>query len=50
MSKKKQTKLQAAYIDGECPDCGDPIPNKAKDGESCQNCGHVFWEDVQEDE
>lgn len=31
------------YPGGECPDCGEPIPHKANDGESCVNCGHVFF-------
>ena len=30
------------YENGECPDCGNRIPVKAKSGEGCKNCGHVF--------
>ena len=36
--------IKTAYKDGECPDCGDSIPEKAENGDSCENCGHVFWE------
>jgi hypothetical protein len=31
-----------AYSFGECPDCGEPIPEDAMDGTECSNCGHVF--------
>jgi len=32
------------YDEGECPDCGDPIPDDMVDGGECANCGHVFCE------
>jgi len=32
------------YEDGICPDCAEPIPDDATGGESCVNCGHVFYE------
>ena len=32
------------YIDNKCPDCGLDIPQFANAGDSCLNCGHVFWE------
>lgn len=31
------------YENGECPDCGESIPDTVVEGESCKNCGHVFW-------
>lgn len=36
------TELQAAYDNGECPDCGEPIPDHLHDGDACLNCGHVL--------
>jgi hypothetical protein len=38
-------KIKDAYIDGECPDCHDPIPDDIVEGGECVNCGHVFWLD-----
>lgn len=32
------------YEDGECPDCGEPIPDDAVSGSNCSNCDHVFTE------
>lgn len=34
--------LLSSYPDGNCPDCGEPIPEDAEDGDQCANCGHVF--------
>ena len=34
-----------SYTDGECPDCGDPIPTDVQEGDGCCNCGHVFTEE-----
>jgi len=34
--------IKQAYEDGECPDCGDPIPDDVAEGQACENCGHVF--------
>jgi DNA-directed RNA polymerase subunit RPC12/RpoP len=31
------------YPDGECPDCGEPIDDKATAGDACPNCSHVFF-------
>lgn len=28
--------------DGECPDCGTPIPDDAEEETGCVECGHVF--------
>jgi hypothetical protein len=30
------------YLCGDCPDCGNPIPESAVHGDACDNCGHVF--------
>lgn len=30
------------YDNGECPDCGEEIPDDALSGEECSNCGHVW--------
>lgn len=38
-----KTPLQLSYPNAICPDCEQPIPASATDGESCENCGHVFW-------
>lgn len=34
--------VRDSYENGECPDCGDEIPLDVEDGQSCDNCGHVF--------
>jgi len=34
-----------SYMGGMCPDCETPIPNTARDGDGCENCGHTFWLD-----
>src|SRR5579872_6264961 len=34
--------IKHLYEDGECPDCGDPIPDNAVEGDNCGNCEHVF--------
>ena len=40
-----ETKIDwnAIFENGECPDCGLPIPKNTKPGEGCKNCEHVFW-------
>lgn len=30
------------YHDGECPDCGEHIPDDVVPGEQCKNCPHIF--------
>lgn len=37
--------VKSCFLNGECPDCGEPIPDDAVSGEECSNCGHVFWHD-----
>lgn len=29
--------------DGECPDCGEDLPENWQNGDECENCGHVFY-------
>lgn len=38
------------YPEGECPDCGEPIPDDAVAGTECENCGHVFCREQDTDE
>lgn len=35
-------KVADQFENGECPDCGEPIPNDVVRGGECQNCGHVW--------
>lgn len=37
------TDMRDKYQNRECPDCGEPISRLAQEGESCDNCGHVWW-------
>ena len=37
------TDMRDHYPNGECPDCGEPISCLCVNGESCSNCGHVFY-------
>jgi rubredoxin len=34
--------IHTFYEDSACPDCGEPIPHSATEGEACEGCGHVF--------
>lgn len=34
--------IRSTYVDGVCPDCGENIPLDIKNGQECENCGHVF--------
>lgn len=43
-------RLVDSYEDGVCPDCGDVIPSDAVHGSSCNNCGHVFYDENFQDE
>ena len=42
-------KVKQSYENGECPDCGEDIPDDIVNGDKCANCGHVFYEYVPED-
>ena len=35
--------VKDAYEYGDCPDCGQEIPNNVEEGQSCSNCTHVFY-------
>jgi hypothetical protein len=41
--------VKDSYDGGMCPDCDEPIPDDVNEGDSCKNCGHVFWEDTEDD-
>jgi len=40
---KEDGKVNDNYLGGICPDCKEPIPDDIVDGQSCGNCGHVFY-------
>lgn len=42
----KVNPIKDSYDNGECPDCGLEIPNTVEDGDSCTNCGHVFYGEI----
>ncbi len=42
--------VKDTYPDGECPDCGEEIPEEAVSGSECENCGHVFFLDHEDDD
>src|SRR5512137_1140958 len=42
--------VKESYPGGECPDCGQTIPDTAVEGEECSNCGHVFCSERPNDE
>lgn len=44
------SKIKDDYPDGECPDCGEEIPDTVWKGEACENCGHVFTGEVETDD
>lgn len=44
-----KTNIKDLYENGECPDCGETIPDNAVDGSECVNCGHVFCELKEDD-
>jgi DNA-directed RNA polymerase subunit RPC12/RpoP len=37
-----QADMRENYENGECPDCGEEIPDDMPEGGECANCGHVF--------
>jgi len=41
--------VKDSYENGECPDCGEDIPNDVSNGDGCSNCGHVFYSPVKPD-
>jgi hypothetical protein len=42
--------VKDTYEHGECPDCGEPIPDTVQAGDECVNCGHVFCESTADDD
>lgn len=34
--------VKDAYENGECPDCGEDIPDDVVNGQGCERCEHVF--------
>lgn len=42
--------IKESYENGECPDCGEPIPNDVVAGQACSRCGHVFVEETPNDD
>lgn len=43
--------IKDSYENGECPDCGEDIPDDVSNGDECSNCSHVFYSPVKpEDE
>lgn len=47
-----QAEMREEFEEGECPDCGEVIPEGTENGDECENCEHVFHfgEDSEEDE
>lgn len=41
--------IKESYQDGQCPDCGETIPDDVVDGQACLHCGHVFYEERPDD-
>lgn len=46
---EKVNPVKNSYQYGICPDCGEEIPDDIAEGEECSNCGHVFYEEKEED-
>ena len=38
--------IKDSYEKGECPDCGEDIPNDVSNGDGCSNCSHGFYSPV----
>ena len=30
-------------LNGECPECGEPLSETINNGDECSNCGNVIW-------
>jgi len=41
--------IKDSYENGECPDCGEDIPDDVSNGDGCSNCSHVFYSPVKPD-
>lgn len=42
--------VKESYHNGECPDCGETIPDDVVEGQACANCEHVFYAERPGDE
>ena len=42
--------IKESYPLGECPDCGQDIPDNVEAGQACTNCEHVFGEPAPNDD
>ncbi len=42
--------ISECYPDGVCPDCGEEIPDDCTEGQECNNCGHVFYFEHDDDD
>ena len=42
--------IKNSYPNGECPDCGENIPDDVCTGQACGNCDHVFSEQRNSDD
>jgi len=40
------SKIKDNYDNGDCPDCGEIIPDDMITGGECKNCGHVFQDEM----
>lgn len=41
--------VRNSYPNKECPDCGENIPYDVIDGEECENCGHIFYDESKQE-
>ena len=42
--------IKEGYIDEECPDCGEEIPEDVVSGQACKNCEHIFTDLVNDED
>lgn len=43
-----ESAVKGSYENGACPDCGYEIPNDVQDGDRCENCPHVFYDETKD--
>ncbi len=48
--KPMEPGVEQFYEHEQCPDCNEDIPTGTVSGEQCRNCGHVFVEQVGNDD
>jgi DNA-directed RNA polymerase subunit RPC12/RpoP len=44
--EKSDNNIIQSYRHDRCPDCGLRIPENTDEGNECEECGHVFWEEL----